>query len=146
MAELIRDTAFGHLLRFVSRSKWLKFAEEADPTYALCYITRRPTTEQADQFSEKSQCQTPTGSSTTESAKDSLESGDGDIADAVKWSAEYLDARLSDSSTQDLAPRHPDFFGDQERKGDLRIVTWYGDDDPENVCPTHPSQYHIVIN
>ncbi|TKA49854.1 hypothetical protein B0A55_13425, partial [Friedmanniomyces simplex] len=41
MAELIRDTAFGHLVRFVTRGRYLKYAEEADPSIWTRYIDEK---------------------------------------------------------------------------------------------------------
>jgi DHA1 family multidrug resistance protein-like MFS transporter len=41
MTELIRDTAFGHLVRFLSRGKYLKYAEEADPSTWTRYIDEK---------------------------------------------------------------------------------------------------------
>ncbi|CAJ2504903.1 Uu.00g122970.m01.CDS01 [Anthostomella pinea] len=41
MTELIRDTAFGHLVRLVSRGKYLKYQEEADPSIWTRYIDEK---------------------------------------------------------------------------------------------------------
>ena len=41
MAELVRDTAFGHVVRFVSRGKYLKFPEEEDPSIWTRYIDEK---------------------------------------------------------------------------------------------------------
>lgn len=41
MTELIRDTAFGHLIRFITRNKALQFQEEADPSIWTRYIDEK---------------------------------------------------------------------------------------------------------
>lgn len=41
MTELIRDTAFGHLMRFASRGKLLRYAEEKDPSLYKNYIDEK---------------------------------------------------------------------------------------------------------
>lgn len=41
MTDLIRDTAFGHLVRFITRGKYLQFAEEADPTVWTRYLDEK---------------------------------------------------------------------------------------------------------
>lgn len=41
MAELIRDTAVGHILRFVTRNKVLQYQEEKDPSLWRQYIDER---------------------------------------------------------------------------------------------------------
>ena len=41
MTELIRDTAFGHLVRFVSRGKLLQYAEERDPSLYTRFIDEK---------------------------------------------------------------------------------------------------------
>ena len=41
MTDLIRDTAFGHLVRFATRGKYLQFAEEADPSVWTRYLDEK---------------------------------------------------------------------------------------------------------
>jgi DHA1 family multidrug resistance protein-like MFS transporter len=40
MAELIRDTTFGHLVRFVTRGRYLQFLEERDPELWKKYVNQ----------------------------------------------------------------------------------------------------------
>jgi hypothetical protein len=40
MSELIRDTTFGHLIRFVTRGRYLQFLEEKDPELWKTYVNQ----------------------------------------------------------------------------------------------------------
>ena len=41
MKELVRDTVIGHLIRWLTRGKWLPHAEELDPSLWRMYISHR---------------------------------------------------------------------------------------------------------
>ncbi len=43
MSEIVRDTAFGHKVHFVSKGKLLQHAEERDPNLWKLYIHRDQT-------------------------------------------------------------------------------------------------------
>ena len=43
MSELIRDTVFGHMVRFITKGKVLQYAEEKDPSLWKQYLDRNQT-------------------------------------------------------------------------------------------------------
>ncbi|KAL8811247.1 MAG: hypothetical protein Q9200_001940 [Gallowayella weberi] len=47
--ELIRDTTFGHLVRLVTRGKYLQYPEEKDPSMWQTYVSGGKTQRMADQ-------------------------------------------------------------------------------------------------
>lgn len=114
MTELIRDTAFGHIVRFVSRGKFLQYQEERDPSIWKKFIDEKAsgnlahhgTTdppvdgEEPEKENEKDQ------RSGSESSSRTKVGGDVNRASGVKV--------------------------DPEKGKDLEVVTWYNDSDPEN--------------
>ncbi|MCJ1396384.1 hypothetical protein MMC18_009274 [Xylographa bjoerkii] len=118
MSELIRDTVFGHLVRYLSGGKLLPYAEDRDPGLWKQYIHDEKTMRMAHHGH--------TGE---------LEVGEPepvDKPDAPK-SRESISRDSSttrrESNMQTNALGHPI---DPEKGRDTNVVHWYGDDDPEN--------------
>lgn len=128
MTELIRDTAFGHLVRFVTRGKYLKFAEEADPTVWTRYIDEK-----------KSAYLAHHGSTDPPEDPDDMPPIEGIRTREAQYShfPPPRLARLASSRSQRTSSQEPinEVSGvpvDSEKGRDIHLVTWYGDDDPEN--------------
>lgn len=52
--DLIRDSAFGHIVRLASRGKYFQYAEEADPSLWKKYINEEKSNHQSQRGSEAS--------------------------------------------------------------------------------------------
>jgi DHA1 family multidrug resistance protein-like MFS transporter len=129
MKQTIRDTAFGHLVRFASRGKFLKYPEEADPSLCQDFIdptksgnladhgTTGPREEGAEQEEvggngqQDSQSAQKTASRPSSSRQLSKEKGESD------------DSTINEPSGVRIDP---------EKGKDAHLVTWRGQDDPDN--------------
>ncbi len=136
MTELIRDTAFGHLIRLLSRGKYLKFAEEADPSIWTRYIDEKKSGYLAHSGStappEDGFDFTPLEGIRTREAQFSILPPDRLVTTKSSQS--------SHSTTDQPINKVSGVPIDSEKGRDIHLVGWYGDDDPENVrdCPSLP--------
>ena len=134
MTELIRDTAFGHLLRFVTRGKYLKFAEEADPSIWTRFIDEK-----------KSGYLAHHGDTNPPEDDESLH-GLGGVRTRENDYPRDMQRTPSDSSRASSA-RVNQASGikvDPEKGTDKHVVSWYGDNDPENVRDGRMHATHAV--
>lgn len=118
MSELIRDTVFGHSVRFITRANVLQYAEEKDPSLWKRYLHEEKTNHMAHHGH--------LGEETIKS--DESDEGNGGLVDTEP---PFNDS----SSTQFERTRTTNTIGqkiDQEKGRDVNIVEWFGDDDPEN--------------
>lgn len=118
MSELIRDTVFGHCVRFITRAKFLQYAEEKDPSLWKRYLHEEKTNHMAHRghFGEE----------TIQS--DESDEGNGDLADTEPSSNDGSNTRFERMRTTNTIGQKID----QENGRDVNIVEWFGDDDPEN--------------
>lgn len=116
MTELIRDTAFGHLLRFVSRGKLLKYAEEADPSLYLRYVDEKKSGNLADH-----------GDTNPREDGTEPETAGGD--DRRSHSRETLDSK-GDSDFEKVNEASG-VKVDPEKGKDKHVISWWGDHDTE---------------
>ncbi len=118
MAELLRDTVFGHLVRLITKGKVLQYAEEKDPSLWKQYIDREQTKNMAlfgnleGTESEEKKDHSP--------SEESSQTRNGD-ADQPEHN------RLHSTITAQRV--------DTEKGRDTTMVTWFGDDDPEVPPP-----------
>lgn len=142
MSELIRDTAFGHLVRYLSKGKYLKFSEEADPSIWTRYID------------EKKSGYLAFHGSTTQPEEDA----DFPPLEGIRTrEAQYslfpppriaLARTKSANSTMSNGQRINKVSGvpiDFEKGRDIHLVSWYGDDDPENVRATEYPSFQSML-
>ena len=118
MSELLRDTALGHFLRFVSRKKVLLYPEEKDSEIWKKYVNKEKSAnmathgqlqapeddEKRDETAARSRSPSPTGSSGSSST--------------VREDS----AQVNEASGRPI---------DSEKGQDSFVVDWYGPDDPE---------------
>jgi DHA1 family multidrug resistance protein-like MFS transporter len=134
MKELIRDTAFGHLIRFVTSSKYMKFAEEADPTIWTRYIDEKKSGHLAHHGDtsppEEGMSLEGLGGVRTRENEYSL------FPPSHMWNLQRVQTYNSRISTarMNLASG---VKVDPEKGRDIHLVSWYGDKDPENVRVNH---------
>ena len=132
MPDLLRDSVFGHLVRFLTKNRVFQYPEEKDPALWKRYLDREQTRNMAlyghpilspeEQKEKDSQVQTPPQSASgfhtpTDESADTL----------AKEKTQTLDGGHQMHST--LTNQRVD----TERGRDASMVSWYGDDDPE-VC------------
>jgi DHA1 family multidrug resistance protein-like MFS transporter len=122
MTELIRDTAFGHIVRFVSRGKFLQYAEERDPSIYTRYLDEKKSGYLAHHGD-------------TNPPEDGDESGLSALGGARTREERRQSRRASSASSQtqvgDDVNHASGVKVDQEKGKDMDVVSWYGDNDPE---------------
>lgn len=130
MSELIRDTAFGHIVRFVFGSKYLKYAEEKDPSLWKQFINKEQSgfaahhgnTEREDCDPEK---------------MDTVDNRDPPSNEKDRENSDTSSGHDIPDKPEDVPKGYNQASGvkiDPEKGRDLNIVDWNGPDDPE-VCP-----------
>lgn len=108
MAELIRDSAFGHLVRLVTRGKYLQYAEEKDASLWRNFISGEKTRQMAHHgHPGQSTQEDPPSSSSEESSR----------------------TRAGEEQPVNEPTGHPI---DQEKGRDVNVVDWYDEHDSEN--------------
>ena len=135
--ELIRDTAFGQLVRLVTRNKVFQFPEETDPALGDKYInlhksrsiketgTTKPPVESSTQQKPDPPTEKPI-KETTEQPSGALEK-ETDEASPVGSLSTLADEEISRQPT----------VPDPEKGRDVDIVDWYGPEDPEVSTDEH---------
>lgn len=129
MSELIRDTVFGHLVRFLTKGRALQYAEEKDPSLWKQYLNRDQTKNMAlyghpgDETPEEKQERESVPVSETQS--NTYGNGNG-----ASLSDESSPTRVGDGEHQ-LSSTLTGQKIDPEKGRDVTMVTWFGDNDPE---------------
>lgn len=129
MSELIRDTAFGHIVHFVSKGKLLQYAEERDPNLWKLYIHRDQTKNIALHGNTDGQ------------VPDEKEKRDGadssEASSRTRHGDEESEYRMNRARTAEEERQYQmssTVTGqriDTEKGRDITMVTWFGDNDPE---------------
>ncbi|KAF2761648.1 MFS general substrate transporter [Pseudovirgaria hyperparasitica] len=122
MTELIRDTLFGHTIRFVSRGKYLKFSEERDPSLWKRYIDEK-----------KSGYAAFHGSTEPPEGEEEVNGIGGVRTRDERRANGNRDSDASEKTSVDGDVNHVSGVKvDPEKGKDIHLVSWFGDDDPEN--------------
>lgn len=119
MTDLIRDSAFGHCVRLVTRRKYLQYPEEKDPEAWKKYVNP-----------EKSGYAAFHGSTEPPSTAGDLEE--------LRQAQDGRGREASDSdSSRTLGGVNGDSGVriDSEKGRDYHVVDWYGPDDPQVCLP-----------
>jgi len=116
MTELIRDTAFGHIVRFVSRGKFLQYEEERDPSVWTKFIDEKQSGNLAHH-------------GTTDPLEDGEEPLHGD--DEKEKRSESNSSSQSRAGEGDVN-RASGAKVDPEKGKNFDVVTWYNEHDPAN--------------
>jgi len=139
VAGLIRDSAFGHIVRFVTRNKYFQFEEERDPSIAIRYYN----TEKTRNIAKYGKTSVPEEEQKNEKRKPS-DSAKRSGADAQLDQSQQLPPPAhhpstgsigSEETTVDMNRQVSNVTGtpvDPERGRDLTVVDWDGPNDPEN--------------
>lgn len=141
MSELIRDTVFGHILRFITKGRVLQYAEEKDPSLWRQYLDRHQTKNTAlygrpdDETPEEKQGRDSGLASETQSNVNGNFSQDN----GANLSDESSQTRGGDGGHQ-LSSSITGQRIDSEKGRDATIVTWFGENDPEVRTLEHRTQ------
>lgn len=144
MTELIRDTTFGHLVRFVTRKRFLKYAEEADPSLWKQFINEDASGNAAHHgtIEPKEQQKKEEGEASSDDEKNELDrhlTGAHSIG-GIRTRDEYDKNQGDQSSGSSDRTRIPDDGTvnipsgvkiDSEKGRDIWVVDWFGPNDPE---------------
>lgn len=126
MTELIRDTAFGHIVRFVSKGKYLQYAEERDPSLWQKFIDEK----KSGYLAHHGDTEPPEDGQSVH--------GLGGVRTREGEDIPEQRQRSSSNSSGTLAENEPTYNHasgvavDPEKGKDVHLVSWFGDDDPEN--------------
>jgi len=129
MAVLLRDTAFGRILRVVSGKKIFRYAEERDPSIWKRYVDVEGSANLAHhgthEPAEEGQGSPERVTGDLHQQSDDEKEKDADESDGTQIPSNnsYGDEPINYASGVKVHPEHGK---------DVHLVTWYGDDDPEN--------------
>lgn len=103
MTAQLRETQFGHLVRFVTNKKLLRFPDEDDPSLWRASLGPSPA---------------------------GTDSGKGETGTPAEHNSSTPNAALQDYEAQDPSPNRPGMQQTVESTYD-HIIGWYSPDDPE---------------
>ena len=130
MRELLRDTAFGHLIRLVSGKRLLKFPEEADPSIWTRFIDEKKSGYLAHHGDtdppEDGLILEGLGGVRTRENEYSL------FPPPRLWNLERVQSYNSRAGSA-VINQASGIKVDPEKGRDSHLVSWWGDNDPENV-------------
>lgn len=122
MTELIRDTAFGHIVRFVSRGKLLQYAEERDPSIYTRYLDEK----KSGYLAHHGDTNPPEDDEEPE-----LAALGGARTREEKEEKRRSSSRSSRTEVGDDVNHASGVKVDPEKGKNIDVVGWYGDDDTE---------------
>ncbi|KAL8950689.1 MAG: hypothetical protein Q9222_003275 [Ikaeria aurantiellina] len=109
MAEFIRDTAFGHIVRIITRGKSLQYAEDKDPSLWRKYMSDEKTMRMAHHGNPEKET---AGDAPLPSSEESSRTRAGD------------EQPINEPTGQPI---------DQEKGRDTNVVDWFDEHDPEVI-------------
>ncbi|KAG4439814.1 hypothetical protein IFR05_004712 [Cadophora sp. M221] len=142
MIELVRDTAFGHALRLMTRGRVMTFEEERDPSLWKHYVDKEKSGRMAHHGHTGEEEKETMERDDTESPDRGTMDGDGDYGNTT--GQDQNGGVLNGNTRRSSETRLGSVDGGQQRNGisgvpvdpekgrDVSVVTWYGDHDPEN--------------
>ena len=120
MSELIRDTAFGHFVRLITKGRMLQYAEERDPTLWKQYLDREQTKNMALH-----------GNTEGPPPEEKLERNDTRVSSEESSQTRVGNGDQQEQQEHQLSSTITGQRIDTEKGRDITMVTWYGDNDPE---------------
>jgi DHA1 family multidrug resistance protein-like MFS transporter len=130
MSELMRDTPFGHLIRFISRGRYLQFLEERDPELWKKYVNQ----EKSGYLAHHGSTSPPERSSEDSEDKSALE-GLGGVRTRDAHEKEMEDSPDSHSSSPTRIPEEGANYNhasgikvDPEKGRDLHVIDFLKND------------------
>lgn len=125
MSDLFRDTAFGQIVRWVTKNKVFQYPEERDPEIWTRYLDAQKSANAA----KFGQTEKPEEG---EDAKVGQDVDKDEAQNALPEAGQRTPNSRSSSRTQvgDDVNAVSGTKVDQEKGKDLHVIGWYGDDDP----------------
>jgi DHA1 family multidrug resistance protein-like MFS transporter len=120
MRDLIRDSAFGHLVRLATRNKYLQYPEEQDPEIWKKYVNQ-----------EKSGYAAYHGS--TQAPENAHQVDELTQAHGMRSREQRNHSETSSHTVGDGVNEASGVRVDPEKGKDIHVIDWYGPDDPQ-VC------------
>ncbi|KAI9727532.1 MAG: hypothetical protein M1828_006474 [Chrysothrix sp. TS-e1954] len=155
MSELIRDTAFGHLVRFVTNKRYLQYEEEKNPSVWKRFVNE----EKSGNFAHHGTADPHGEDSDTEEHPAHAAFGGVRTRDEMEEKQRLEGKELNGSpgesdrtrvgAGEDYGVTHNEASGvklDPEKGRDLYIVEWWGANDPENPRNwSSPKKYFVTF-
>ncbi|KAF2495965.1 benomyl/methotrexate resistance protein [Lophium mytilinum] len=142
VSDLIRDSAFGHLVRLSTGNKYFTYAEERDPNLWKKYVNEVKSGNFAhhghagDVSDDEDRPSRHLGGVRTREARHSSEDSAKSLSDSEK-SEEPNEGTHNIASGVRLDP---------EKGRDIHLIDWYGPDDPENPRNwSHAKKYFVTF-
>ena len=132
MKELLRDSAFGQVVRFLSGRRLFRYPEEDDPNILTRFIDEKESAYLANHGDTS-----PPDDESALNGLQGIRTQEQQVSlfpPARLWSLERTQSYNSRASAEKIqVNRVSGAKVDPEKGKDLHLVTWAGDDDPGNV-------------
>ena len=129
MTEMIRDTAFGHILRLVTGGRVLQYEEDKDPSVWKRYIDKEKSGRMAHHGTVEEEKKEEEGKKTgNEDAGEDQQPDRQQGSHGAQASRNSSNTQLGDETPRNEVSGVPI---DSEKGRDASIVTWFSDEDPE---------------
>ncbi|KAF2813263.1 MFS general substrate transporter [Mytilinidion resinicola] len=133
VSDLIRDSAFGHLVRLATGNKYLTYAEERDPSLWKKYVNEVKSRNFAHHGHAGDVSDDDAG---TREARHVSEDSEKDLSDSER-PGQPKEGIPNLASGVKLDP---------EKGRDIHLIDWYGPDDPENPRNwSHAKKYFVTF-
>lgn len=130
VADLIRDSPFGHIVRLVTRNKVFQYPEERDPNLWKKYVHE----EKSGYMARYGQTTLPEGESTEgHEGLQGIRTREGNGNDSETSSRTHVPDGHNEASGHPIDP---------EKGKDKHVIDWYGGDDPQ-VCSVECWTRHV---
>jgi len=132
MAELFRDTPFGHLVRFLTNKRYFKFAEEEDPSIWTRYIDEK----KSGNLAHHGDINAPDDGTELEglggvrTRDDQFTLEPPAIRPSGYRSSDSSSSRTRVGDENENVNHASGITVDPEKGKDVHLVSWYGPDDP----------------
>ncbi|KAH8783964.1 putative caffeine resistance protein 5 [Hyaloscypha finlandica] len=129
MKELVRDTIVGHLLRLATKRRVLQYEEERDQSLWKRYLDKETSGRMAHHGSPEEEEKEETGDGSDNSTQEQQRAGVAEGSTTANTrNSEDTQVGSGDAQRNEVSGVQVD----PEKGRDVSIVTWFGDDDPEN--------------
>ncbi|KAK4692446.1 MFS transporter, DHA1 family, multidrug resistance protein, partial [Lecanoromycetidae sp. Uapishka_2] len=133
MSELIRDTVFGHFVRLVSQGKLLQYAEEKDPKLWKQYLNHEQTENMALFGNTDGPAPNEKGKEDTEKSSEASSRTRAEDREQVNTEHPMSQTRtIEEEREHQMSSTITGQRIDTEKGRDITMVSWFGDNDPEN--------------
>lgn len=126
VGHLIRDTAFGQILRLITKNRVLQYPEELDPEHWKQYINE----EKSGHIAHHGNTEPPEDDESRQKLQDARGTRTRDAAGESP--ADSRDSMATSTTVNEASG----VTVDQEKGRDKNLIDWYEPNDPEVCCST----------